>query len=217
MADMDFAAELDRKGANVEGIVARVIADPRPIPELVDGLKAPEGTLRYAYDKVLRGVAERRSEVVYPWFDVFVELLDCGNSFLKWGAILTISHLAAADTEGKFEAIFDRYYTPIAGPAMITGANIVGSSARIGLAQPHLIDRVAAEIVKVEKARYERKGQPSPECRNVVIGHALDTFDTLFEDITDKPAILAFVKRQRKNPRVPVARKAARFLACHGA
>jgi hypothetical protein len=206
---------LDRKGADVEGVVERIIADPRSIPEFIDGIRAPKGTLRYGYEKALRLTSERRPDLVYPWFDVFVDMLDCDNSFLKWGAILTIGHLAVVDTESKFEAIFARYYAPIPGPALITAANIIGSSAKIAPAKPHLIDAIAHEILKVEKGRYFRKGEPSPECRNVVIGHAIDTLGAFFDRITKKPAVLKFVQRQVDNKRKPVAQRAERFLHTH--
>ncbi len=212
---VDLAQELARKGADIESIVERVSAEPQQIPALIEGLRAPKGTLRYGYEKVLRLTAERRPEMVYPWFDVFAEMLDCDNSFLKWGAILTIGHLASADTEGKFEAIFARYYGPIPGPAMITAANIIGSSAKIARAKPHLIDPITREILKVEKGRYFRKDRLSPECRNVAIGHAIDTLENVFDQITDKPAVVKFVRRQLKNPRQPVAKRAVRFLQDH--
>jgi hypothetical protein len=215
MTGVDFAQELGRKGTDIDGIAERVIADPQQIPGLIEGLRAPKGTLRYGYEKVLRQVAERRPELVYPWFDVFVEMLDCDNSFLKWGAILTVGHLAPADAQGKFEAIFAPYYAPITGPAMITAANIIGSSARIAQAKPHLVDAITREILRVEKARYTNRGRPSPECRNVAIGHAIDTFESFFEQIEDKAAVLKFVHRQLRNTRAPVAKKAARFLQNH--
>ncbi len=215
MAEMDIAQELGRKGADIDGIVDHVIADRQQIPELIEGLQAPKGTLRYGYEKVLRFVSERRPELVYPFFDVFAEMLDCDNSFLKWGAIMTIGHLAPVDAQGKFEAIFARYYAPIAGLAMITAANIIGSSAKIALAKPQLVNAITREILKVEKGNYLSRGRPSPECRNVAIGHAIDVFDAVFDQIEDKPAILKFVKRQLKNTRQPVVKKAERFLQRH--
>ena len=215
MAEVDFSQELGHKGADIPGVVAHVIADPQQIPALIEGLGAPKGTLRYGYEKVVRQVAEQRPGLIYPWFDTFVEMLDCDNSFLKWGAILTIGHLAAADAEGRFERIFARYYAPISGPALITAANIIGSSARIDQAKPHLVDAITCEILKVERGRYLSKGRLSPECRNVVVGHAIDTFETFFDRIENKPVVLKFVQRQLKNTRVPVAKKAARFLQNH--
>ena len=46
----------------------------------------------------------------------------------------------------------------------------------------------------------------------MAIGHAIDTFDVLFGQIEDKPAVLRFVKRQTRNSRKAVAKKATRFL-----
>lgn len=83
MTQVDFAEELSRKGADIESLVESVIADPQRVGELVEGLKAPKGTLRYGYEKVLRLTSERRPELTYPWFDTFVELLGCDNSFIK--------------------------------------------------------------------------------------------------------------------------------------
>ena len=91
----------------------------------------------------------------------------------------------------------------------------MGSSARIALAKPELTERITREILKVEKAKYKRHGKLSPECRNVAIGHAIDSFDKFFEQIENKAAVIAFVKRQLSNTRKPVAKKAERFIRKH--
>jgi hypothetical protein len=98
---------------------------------------------------------------------------------------------------------------------MITAANVIGSSPRIVSAKPRLAGPITHEILKVQKAKYERHGEPSPECRNVALGHAIDAFDQFFAQIEDKPAILRFVQGQLNNTRKPVARKAERFLREH--
>ncbi len=208
---------LGKRGVDIAEIVGQVIKNPKPIPQLVEALQIEKGTAKHAHEKVLRLVSERRPELIYPYFDVFAAMLDSDNSFLKWGAIMTVAHLTTVDAEEKFEALFERYYAPIAGPVMVTAANIIGSSARITLAKPGLTERITREILKVEKARYERHGRPSPECRNVAIGKAIDALDQFFDQIENKAAVLRFVKRQLANPRKPVVKKAERFLRRHGA
>jgi hypothetical protein len=215
MANANITEQIGRKGADIVGIAQVVIENPEHIAELVEGVQAPRGTIRFGYEKVLRCISERRPEMIYPYFDMFADLLDCDNSFLRWGAIMTIANLTPTDSRKKFEAIFERYYAPIPGPVMITAANVIGSSPRIALAKPHLADRITTEILKVEKARYKVRGQPSPECRNVAIGHAIDSFSQFFDHIEDKPTVLRFVKKQLKNPRPAVAKKAAQFLRKH--
>ena len=212
MAKAKVVEQLGQKGVDIEAIAGQVIAHPESIAELVEAVQTEKGTAKYAYEKVLRLVSERQPELICPYFDVFVALLDSDNSFLKWGAIMTVANLVAVDVERKFEGIFEKYYHPIKGPAMVTAANIIGSSARIAQARPELAPRIVGEILKVEKATYERRGAPSPECRNVVIGQAIDAFGQFFDLIPDQTAVLKFVKRQLKNTRKPVVEKAEKFL-----
>lgn len=215
MAKATVIEQLGQKGVDIEAIAERVIARPESVAELVEAVQTEKGTAKYAYEKVLRLVSEREPGLIYPRFEVFVTLLDSENSFLKWGAIMTVANLVAVDAENKFEPIFRKYYAPIKGPAMVAAANIIGGSARIAQARPELTQRIVREILKVEKATYERHGSPSPECRNVAIGQAIDAFDQFFDQIEDGTAVLKFVKRQLKNPRKPVVRKAEKFLRRH--
>jgi hypothetical protein len=150
-----------------------------------------------------------------PHFEVFIRMLDSDNSFLKWGAIMTVANLAAVDRENRFQSIFRKYYAPIGGPVMVTAANIIGSSATIVRARPELADSITKEILKVEKARYLNKGEPSPECRNVVIGQAIDAFDQFYDRIGPKTRVVNFVKRQLSNTRKQVVKKAERFIRNH--
>jgi hypothetical protein len=215
MAKGSVVEQLGHKGADIDALVDRVIENPDEIVGLVEALKVEKRAIKFSYEKVLRLVSERRPELVYPYFNFFVGLLDSDNSFLKWGAIMTVANLAAVDAENRFETIFTKYYAPIPGPVMITAANIIGSSAKIALAKPELTGRIVREILKVEKGKYESKGAPSPECRNVAIGHAIDSFEQFFEQIDDEAAVVAFVKRQLKNNRKAVVKKAERVLRKH--
>jgi hypothetical protein len=215
MGKASILQQLKTKQIDVSTAAEQLIRSPDQISELVEALQTEKGSVKYACEKSLRLVSERRTELIYPHFDAFVALLDCENNFLKWGAIMTIANLTAVDAEGRFEALLDHYHAPIAGPTMITAANIIGSSPRIVRSKPHLAQRIAQEILKVEKARYKHHGSPSPECRNVAIGHAIDAFDQCFDLIEDKTSVVAFVKRQLKNTRKHVAKKAERFLRTH--
>ena len=212
---MDIAKEISKKGADAEKIARYAIKNPHCIEQLVEGVTAPKGSLRFGYEKVLRLVSEQQPELIYPYFDIFKELSGCDNSFLKWGAILTISNLAVVDSDKKIDKMFDEYFAPIKGPVMVTASNIIGGSVKIALAKPYLTQRITKEILKIEKAKFIYHGEPSPECRNVALGHAIDSFDQFFDQIEDKAAIIKFVKRQLKNTRAKVVKKAEKFLKNH--
>jgi hypothetical protein len=211
MADSSASKSVGRN-AEITAMADRLIADHEQIPQLVNALQTEKSSKKFAYEKVLRTVSERRPELIYPHFNVFAGLLDSENNFLKWGAIRTVANLTAADSDKKFEAIFRKYFDPISGPTMITAAGIIGSSVTIARFKPILADSIATEILKVEKAKYRLKGILSPECRNVAIGHAIDAFAKLYDQIGNKSDVAAFVGRQLKNARKPVARRAEQFL-----
>ena len=212
MANPSILEALAVKGADIGALADRLIADSQQIPELVDALQTEKSAKKYAYEKILRFVSERRPDLIYPHFEAFISLLDSENNFMKWGAIMTVANLTAADKEKKFESIFRKYFDPISGPTMVTAANIIGSSVTIARSKPALADAIAKEILRVEKAKYMLKGSLSPECRNVATGHAIDSFEKLYGLIKNKADVAAFVKRQLKSARKPVAKRAEQFL-----
>ena len=212
---MNIIERIAEKGSDKERIAEEAIKEPENIPLLIEGLISSKGSVRLGCEKAVRLISEKKPDLVYPYFDTFVTLLDSDNNFLKWGAIITIANLAAVDSGKKFEKIFEKYYSPVTGENMITAANIVGNSWKIASAKPELADRITGRILKAEKAEYINKGQPSPECTNVVCGHIIESLDKYYDNITDKKPVADFIKRQLDNTRKPVAKKAERFLKKH--
>ena len=212
---MDIAKELSKKGADAAKIARYAIKNPECIEQLIEGVTLPKGSIRFGYEKVLRLISEERPELIYPYFDVLKKLSGCDNSFLKWGAILTIANLASVDSKKKIDKMFKEYYAPVTGQVMVTASNVIGGSVKIALAKPYLTETITQEILKIEKAKFLHHGELSPECRNVAIGQAIDSFDKFFEQIENKDAVIKFVKRQLKNSRAKVAKKAENFLKKH--
>jgi hypothetical protein len=206
---------LSQKGADREAIAAEVLKRPEMIPVLLEGLAAKKVNIKYGAEKVLRLVSEKRPELIYPHFDRFVELMEEENKFLKWGAIMIIANLVAADAEQRFEKIFDRYFAPISGPVMVTAANIIGGTAKIARAKPALTERIVSAILKVEKARYLMHEELSPECNNVVCGHAIEALAEIYDQIRDKKRVRDFVHRQLASSRPAVQKKARAFFKTH--
>jgi len=199
--------EISQKETDKDEIADRVISNPELIPEIIEGLSDKKARTKYGCAKVLRLLSEKKPEVLYPRFDFFVGLLDSDNTFLKWDAIHVLGNLAAADSEGKFEKILDRYLAPIPGPVLITAANVIGGAAKIALAKPALTEKITGELLKVEKARYQ-----TDECRNVALGQTIDSFDRFFAQIEDREPVIALAQRQLKNTRNSTRKRAEKFL-----
>lgn len=160
---------------------------------------------------MLRAISDRKPEILYPYFDVFVRLLDNENSFLKWGAILIVANLTRVDSESRFEAIYEKYFSAVRGPVMITAGKIIRNAHKIGFAKPNLRERIIRDILKVADGKYE-----TAECKRVVMSHAIDALEKMIVQSGNQEAILEFVRKQLRSKRIPVRRKAVRFMHKYG-
>jgi len=200
-------ARVSQTASDSRQLARRVIKDPRLLEKVMEGLGSEKARVKFGCAKALRLLGETRPDLLYPRFESFVRLLDHPNKIFQWEAAGVLSQLARVDAEDKFTAIFDKYFAPIRGPVMITAANVIRGGARIAAAKPHLADLIAAEVLKVDRARYQ-----SPECRNVAIGHAIVALGDFFELLQHPAPALRFVRRQIKNARPATRKKAEQFL-----
>jgi len=207
MSGSKLQQEIAKKETDLEKTVAKVMKKPELLSEVFEGLDSDKARIKYGCVKVLRLISEKKPEILYPRMDFFSDLLGSDNNFLKWGAIHTIANLAAADSERRFEVIFDKYFAPIPGPELISAGNVIRGAAKIALAKPELSDRIAKEILKVEKAKYQ-----TAECHNVAMGHAIKSFDLFFDQIKDKEPVIKLIKKGLKNTRNATRKKAENFL-----
>jgi hypothetical protein len=200
-------AQLGKAVSNPRGLARRAIQNSDWLEALIQGLESDTARTKYGCAKALRVVAEARPDVLYPRFDFFVSLLEGDNKILQWEALFVLSRLARVDAGNRLEGVFERYFAAIPGPVMITAANAIRGGAEIAMAKPELADRIAREILKVEKARYQ-----TPECRHVAIGHAIVALGEVLDRLDNLEAVMAFVRKQVRNPRPATRKKAEQFL-----
>ena len=200
-------APFRQAASNPQQLARRVIKNPRLLEKVMEGLSTETARVKFGCAKALRVLSETRPDLLYPRFDFFVRLLDHPNKIFQWEAARVLSQLARVDAGEKFTTIFDKYFAPIGGPVMITAANVIRGGARIAAAKPHLADLIAAELLKVDRARYR-----TPECRNVAIGHAVVALGDFFELLRHPAPALRFMRKQIKNSRPATRKKAEQFL-----
>ncbi len=196
--------------SNPRHTAQKAARQPKLIAAILSGLKADAARTRFGCAKTLQLLSEQHPDVLYPYFEKFVGLLDSRNKIFQWEAARVLSNLARVDTQNKFEATFEKYFSPVRGPVMITAANVIRGGAGIARAKPQLADRVAQAILGVGRAHYA-----TAECRNVAIGHALTALTEFFDLVRDPAPVLRFARRQLDNPRPATRKKALRFLKAH--
>jgi hypothetical protein len=199
--------KVGQPGVQIDRLANEVISNPTLLDEIFNGLDAKPARIKYGCAKVFRLLAEQQPALIAPYFNRFVALLDHENNIMKWEGLFVLSHLAKAVKQSQFAKIYDKYFSFIPGPIMISAANAIQGGARIALAYPAWADRIALEILKVSRARYQ-----TAECQRVATGHAITALGEFFDLLKEKQPVLEFVRKQSKNSRAAVVKKAEKFL-----
>ncbi len=202
---------LANKSVTKKELLQKAQADPKLIPVLIEGTASPKASIRYGCGAVLMELSQKQTQQLYPYWDRFVGLLDSKYRILLWNAMAVIANLTKVDVDGRFEGIFDKYYSNLNSEYMVTVANLVGNSKTIALAKPHLIPKITAELLKVENLA--TTPHLTSECKLVIAEAAVESFDGFFDRVEDKGAVVAFVRRQLGSSRVSLVKQAQGFLS----
>jgi len=146
-------APIRQMASNPRQLARMVIKNPRLLEKVMAGLGSETTRIKLGCAKALRVLSETRPGLLYPHFDFFVHLLDHQNKIFHLEAVRALSQLARATPRTSSRRFFDKYFAPIRGPVMITAAHIIQGGARSAAAKPHLADRIAAEVMKVDRGR----------------------------------------------------------------
>jgi len=181
--------------------------NPNMLEELFKGVSSANPRIKFGSAKSLRTVSEKNPQMLYSKMDFFVNLLESKNSILKWNALDIIANLTAVDKQNAFNRLFKKFYGYLYEGSLITASHVVDNSGKIALSKPELQGKITEELLKVEKVPL-----PTSECRNILIGKAINAFNVYCDEVDDKDRVIAFVKRQLNNPRKATKSKAEKFL-----
>jgi hypothetical protein len=203
--------KLVNKSMTKEELLQKVNRNFDLLPEVVKGVSSPKATIRYGCAKVLMDLSEKHPEKLYPYMDFFTSLLDSKYRILTWNAMAIIANLARVDKDKKFDAIFDKYYSFMNDPYMVTVASVVGHSSKIALAKPYLIQKITNELLRVENMA--TTPHLTEECKRVIAEKTIEVFDKFFDQVNTKDKVVSFVKKSLQSPRVTLRRAAENFIA----
>jgi len=192
-----------------------VASDPARIRDLLDFIDSDKGSTKFTAEKILRNLSVSQPALLYPYFDAIVSWLDSPNAFIQWGGIFVLGNLVMVDVDRKFPSVFERFFALLNQPAMITAANVAATSPAIIRHHPELEPEITRRLLAVTANTYYRKNQPSPECKNILLGHVLDSLDRYYDQAKAQDQILDFARALTDNSRAAVARRARKFLEKH--
>lgn len=210
--ETDLLQKLGSKAITKEKLLQKVEQNFDLLPELLQGIFSLKAAIRYGCAKVLMDLSEKSPEKLYPYMENFIELLDSKHRILTWNAMAIIANLAKVDKDRRFDAIFDKYYNFLNDEYMVTVANVVRNSAKIALAKPYLVQKIATELLRVNDISVTP--HLTEECKRVITEHAIKSFDVFFERIKAKARVqvLSFVRQQLDSKRTSLRKEAQSFL-----
>jgi len=202
--------KLANKSITKEELLQKVKQNFNMLPEVLNGIYSSKATIRYGCAKVLMDLSEEQPEKLYPYMDSFISLLGSKHRILTWNAMAIIANLAKVDNDKKFDAVFDKYYSFLNDEYMVTVANVVGSSGKIALAKPYLIQKITNELLKI--ANLSTTPHLTEECKIVITEKAIKSFDLFFDRIEAKEKVISFVKKNLDSSRKTLKMEAENFL-----
>jgi len=148
-------------------------------------------------------LAQKHPEALLPRWDDLARLLKGGHSFSKYPAIQILAELATVETGGRFEKAFRAHYGLLDDESIAVAAHIAGLSGKIAKARPALEPRITEKLLTIDGTHFYQ-GR-----KDLIKGHAIESFAEYFSQAKDKRTILEFVQQQ-KAAASPRTRKAAR-------
>jgi hypothetical protein len=175
----------------------------KPISELLESLKSKDDTERYGSFEVLLRLSEEKPETLYPHWDFLAEMLDSKNAYWKLIAVRLIANLTVADSENKFERLFDKYYNLLNDSVIIAG-HITVNSGKIARAKPKLQPEITNRLLNIDKTNQKHK--------DLIKAGAIESFGEYFSESKDKEKIIEFVRRQLDGESSKTRKIAKEFL-----
>ncbi len=195
--------DLNTKDIDIEDLAQQALEDPEVRSELLEGLSDKQERVAYNCVRALLLLGEEHPELLYPHWDLFVELLRNENTYFKLRGANLIATCSAADTEHRFEGLLEEYYAILNGSGVIAACYIARNSGKIALAKPDLEDRITSKLLAIDETSHPA------ERKDLIKGQALEAFGEYFETSERKKEILEFA-RALLDSKSPKTRKIAK-------
>lgn len=123
------------------------------IEELIERLYSKDNNAAYQALQMLE-VESEKSNVVYKFFDKFVEMIENSNSYIRTRGIILISSNAKWDTENKIDEIIDAYLEHILDEKPITARQCIKVLPRIAQYKSDLVECIREALIKADVSIY---------------------------------------------------------------
>ena len=178
----------------------------KQIQDNIEGLLSNNDKIREKHFKALYPVAETQPELLYPYWEIFVELLHKPEVSNKYYGIHFIACLIRTDTEDKFNEIFNYWFTELLNDeSPVVALHAAEKSGMIVKAKPKLKQRATSYLLRTDE---------SSSCRHLDLqkAYVLSAIDMFYNEITEKEDVDNYIKLQTNSSSGKTKKKAKELL-----
>jgi len=187
-------------------VVENGLKDKTELEKIIQNITIQNEDVRYARAVALQILSEENPELLYFYWDYFIELLGSTNTYHKIPAIITIANLTKVDSEQKFEQIMDKYYDLLDDNSIVTTRDIAQNLGTIAKAKPNIESIITQKLLEIDNTHHD------PKRLDLVKGDIVDSFKKYYKNSKEKQEILEFVKKQLNSFSPSTVKKAKEFL-----
>ncbi|SET99389.1 hypothetical protein [Lacrimispora sphenoides] len=129
------------------------------IEELVNGLRNQDNNYAYQCMKQLEEECGS-SDAVYPYFDVFTEMLHDPNSYVRTRGIILIASNAKWDRDNQIDEIIDELLIHVMDEKPVTARQCIKVLPQIAVSKCHLAECIIDALETANPQRYKNSMQP---------------------------------------------------------
>lgn len=172
----------------------------------INGLQSNNDKIREKHFKIIYPLSDINPELLYPYWDIFIEMLYRPEVSNKYYAIHLIAKIVKVDVDNRFDEIFNYWFNDLLNyESPVVSLHIAEKSGMIVKARPDLERKITALLLNIEK---------TSKCRHIDLQKAylLSAFDIYFDSIFDKRKVIEFVKAQQESPSPKTKKKAKELI-----
>jgi len=197
--------DLNKKDIDIAKLARDALINDELLQELMKGLLSKDSTIRQNSFKTLEIISEREPEFLYPKWDYFQKMLFSKNNYHKYIAIYLLANLTKVDNENKFNAIFEDYFSILAGDKVMIASHVALNSSKIALNKPELQDRIIDKLLNIDNIHIGRQ-------KELVKSYIIEALRKMYPEIKDKERVMKFIKEQLESSSPKTRDLAACFL-----
>jgi len=188
----------------LEQVKQAALTDPQAAQHVLEGLTSQDDYCRFNCFQVMLMLTEEQPIRFFAEWSRFAGMLESDNVYHCNIGLGLLANLTAADANGRFAAVFERYFSFLDGDSLIPARYATQSAGKIARNEPKLQHRITARLLGIEDSHQKQK--------ELLKSDAIRAFDEYFEQSDEQEKMLAFVAAQAGSHSPKTQKAAKAFL-----